>query len=142
MMNKLRKLIEYKITYNDGNVDHVGWSEAKRMVSNPPADVDLIKKVTRWWQDDGQLAREDTNVLFERQRELSLTDYDRLYTLNELRKMCRERGIHPSGDKKALISKLLSQETWDMDEIKSKIQALPPEQRKEILTKYPDLALE
>jgi len=75
-------------------------------------------------------------------RELSLTDYDKLYTFNELREMCRERGIHSSGDKKALISKLLSQETWDLDEIKSKIQALPPDQRQDILTKYPGLAME
>jgi len=74
--------------------------------------------------------------------ELSLTDYDKLYTFNELREMCRERGIHSSGDKKALISKLLSQETWDLDEIKSKIQALPPDQRQDILTKYPGLAME
>ena len=78
----------------------------------------------------------------QQSRELTLTDYDKLYTFNELREICGERGIHSSGDKKALITKLLSQEIWDLDEIKSKIQALPPEQRKDILTKYPDLAME
>jgi len=40
--------------------------------------------------------------------ESRLVDYDRLYTLNDLQEMCREKGLQTSGDKKALIRRLFS----------------------------------
>lgn len=69
----MRKLVEYAIYYadsdmdGDGDVDHVPWYVAKRMLKNPPDDVVAIYRVTRWWRpEDERLVREQEEVLFSR----------------------------------------------------------------------------
>ena len=60
----MRKLIEYRITYSNGDVDHCNWWEWKNRISDP--DVTLIERVIRYWQDDAELVREETKILFEK----------------------------------------------------------------------------
>lgn len=65
--DKLRKLIEYKV-YRKGyeDVSHVDWRTAKKWIASPPDDVDAISRVTRYWETDGEIAKEDEEFLFER----------------------------------------------------------------------------
>lgn len=67
MKESLRKLVEYKVYYIDGNVDHVDWRTAKRMARSPSADIKAISRVTRWWhREDGSLEREDEEFYLRR----------------------------------------------------------------------------
>ena len=68
-MKAIEKVIEYEVTYEDHDVDHIKWWEAKKMIANPPDNVILIERVTRYGYSDGNDENEDRKkyeTLFER----------------------------------------------------------------------------
>ena len=62
----LRKLIEYRVTHSDGDIDHVNWREARKLQEKPPEDIELLERVTRYWQEDEELVDEEAEVLYEK----------------------------------------------------------------------------
>lgn len=51
----MRKIIEYEVTTlvnGEHDVNHVNWREAKKLVDNPPEDVLLIERVTRYGENN------------------------------------------------------------------------------------------
>ena len=78
------KLVEYKISYRDGDVDHVSSYTAKRIAADPEPAVQAVERVTRDWAEErlrGKvnmiLQDEDTEILYERSEERgNLTNRD------------------------------------------------------------------
>ena len=62
----MKKYIEYKVSYTNDSIDHVSWQRAKKLVSSPSEDIVLIERVTRWWEDDGELVDEEFEILYEK----------------------------------------------------------------------------
>ena len=67
----MRKSVEYRV-YFGADVDHVTWREAKKLIANPPEDLILLERVTRFWDPDAyhNLVREQAQTLYERREAL------------------------------------------------------------------------
>ena len=67
MQKGMRKRIEYSIHSQDGDVNHISWQEVKELLKNPSRDIVLVERVTRWWADDGELVKQEEEVLFQKE---------------------------------------------------------------------------
>jgi hypothetical protein len=59
------KYIEYQINYKDGDVNHVKWYEAKKLIANPTPDIKSIERVTNYGDDDDGIEDREFETLYE-----------------------------------------------------------------------------
>jgi hypothetical protein len=53
----MKQTTEYRVTYKDGDVDHIKRKDIKNLDKN---EIEYVEKVKRFWADDGSLVDEIT----------------------------------------------------------------------------------
>lgn len=71
----MRKLVEYAIHTADEDTSHISWVVAKSLAQNESyrkkwekkrgVEIIWIARVVRYWQDDGEIADEEEEMLYE-----------------------------------------------------------------------------
>jgi hypothetical protein len=57
---------EYEVKYLDGDIDQVSLKEARRLTAAPPANIQSISKLKKWWGRDASLMDKEEIIMYER----------------------------------------------------------------------------